>query len=269
VKSIHGELEIDPTSLAPTTDTTRAARRGLVALDADKHDCLFNAQVQSRRVKRQLETPADRAARLTAVATIWMAAFTVVLAITGVLTYLILKNQLQEMRQVSIDSRASYRLDERAWMGVSAVTPMDFSKEKGFPLVINYVNSGKTPARNITIAAGYRTSEMPIAGPFPPDIARLVFTSAQSVAPQGRYNQLIGYPVAVVDHSGGSDIRGMQDIRDRFEQIKSKKLMLYYFGTLRYDDIFGSTHSTDFCIFLADPDLKDNLAYCQEFNDLN
>jgi hypothetical protein len=60
----------------------------------------------------------------------------------------------------------------------------------------------------------------------------------------------------------------LQDIRDHFQQIKSKQLILYYFGTLQYEDIFGSKHTTNYCVFLAEPDLK-GLAYCQDFNDLN
>lgn len=54
----------------------------------------------------QVETPTDRAARLTATATVWMAVFTFALAATSILTIWVLINQLKEMREGGIDTHA-------------------------------------------------------------------------------------------------------------------------------------------------------------------
>src|ERR1035441_8063663 len=56
-------------------------------------------KVHERATKHKEETPTDRAARVSAVATAWMALFTLVLMLVGVGTYFILKNQLHEMHE--------------------------------------------------------------------------------------------------------------------------------------------------------------------------
>jgi hypothetical protein len=52
----------------------------------------------------QQETPTDRAARITASATKWMAVFTLFLVIFSGLTLIILRNQLKEMHEGGIDT---------------------------------------------------------------------------------------------------------------------------------------------------------------------
>jgi hypothetical protein len=66
----------------------------------------IKSKTQERKAKKQNETSADRAARRTAVATIWMAIFTLVLAATSGFTIWILKNQLREMHEGGIDTHA-------------------------------------------------------------------------------------------------------------------------------------------------------------------
>jgi hypothetical protein len=53
--------------------------------------------MKERAAKKKQETATDKAARITATATKWMAVFTFVLAFVGVGTLLVLKNQLKEM----------------------------------------------------------------------------------------------------------------------------------------------------------------------------
>ena len=55
-------------------------------------------KVYKRRTKKQEESPVDRTARHTANATIWLAVFTVVLAVVSGLTLRILNGQLGEMQ---------------------------------------------------------------------------------------------------------------------------------------------------------------------------
>lgn len=63
-------------------------------------------KLHQRRAKKQHEKPADRAARRTATATVWMAIFTVVLATVSGLTLLVLRLQLKEMHEGGIDTHA-------------------------------------------------------------------------------------------------------------------------------------------------------------------
>jgi hypothetical protein len=60
--------------------------------------------MDERAATNKNETPADKAVRRTAVATIWMAIFTCVLAVTSGLTIWILKNQLKEMHEGGTDT---------------------------------------------------------------------------------------------------------------------------------------------------------------------
>jgi hypothetical protein len=63
-------------------------------------------KMHERHSKKQEESPTDRAARVTAKATVWLAIFTVVLAGTSIGTVVILKNQLKEMHDGGIDTHA-------------------------------------------------------------------------------------------------------------------------------------------------------------------
>lgn len=63
-------------------------------------------KMDERKAKKKDEPSVDRAARITARATVWMAIFTLVLAVTSGLTVLILKNQLKEMHEGGIDTHA-------------------------------------------------------------------------------------------------------------------------------------------------------------------
>jgi hypothetical protein len=67
-----------------------------------------------RRIKRQTEGAADRAARRTATATVWLAVFTVILAFVGMGTFWLLWNQLREMHEGGIDTHALATATERA-----------------------------------------------------------------------------------------------------------------------------------------------------------
>jgi hypothetical protein len=160
------------------------------------------------------------------------------------------------------------RLDERAWMGVSEVLVSDSSKERGFPAAVVFVNSGKTAANNAETAAGYHYSATPVYGPSQSEIKNLIFHPVQSTAPQAKFNDVVGYLPATGDTSSPHDLAGNVDIQSHFNEISEGRLTLYYYGTLRYDDVFGRRRTTNFCIYLADAKRKIG-AFCRDFNDLN
>ena len=76
-------------------------------------------KINERAAKKKNETPADKAARRTAVATIWMAIFTCILAVTSGLTIWILKNQLKEMHEGGIDTHALAEATKNASVAAS------------------------------------------------------------------------------------------------------------------------------------------------------
>ena len=62
--------------------------------------------------------------------------------------------------------------------------------------------------------------------------------------------------------------QGQQVLLSQYKLIKEKKLFLYYYGLLKYEDGFGKQRETEYCIMLADPDSK-KVGFCDAFNDLN
>ena len=111
------------------------------------------------------------------------------------------------------------------------------------------------------------TTDSPIHAPPEEEIAKLVFKPTTSIAPQGNYREAIGgdFPAVV---SGEGEASGLQTIVAHYGLIKARKEFLYYFGILKYNDAFGKSHETQYCISLLNPDTK-QAGFCDGFNDLN
>jgi hypothetical protein len=150
---------------------------------------------------------------------------------------------------------------------MEGTTNVDFSDNEPLRVTVVFLNSGKTPARNVQTSAMYKTSNVPLSGPSARDVRKLIFQPAQSIAPQGRYNQNLGRSVAP-EASSASQEQGARELASEHKLIKSKQLLLYYYGIIKYDDIFGHPHQTQWCIYLANPETKD-IGMCDAFNDLN
>ncbi len=151
-------------------------------------------------------------------------------------------------------SIASSRFDQRAWAGVT--------------VALSFFNSGKTPARNVEFGVRYRTTPFPIDGPLQRDISALTFHASRSIAPQGRYINVVADAIILGGTFPNSVAEDNKTLISQFPLIKQGKLFLYYFGMLRYDDNVGKRHATQFCIYLADPSTK-ALGFCNRFNDMD
>lgn len=158
-------------------------------------------------------------------------------------------------------------LDQRAWIGVKDAIFKDFSSTVPWTVTVIFVNSGKTPARNAEISSMFTTSPVPIRGPSAEQTKQLSFHPIESIAPQGTYNEVLGTSTAGEVYTL-SQVQGTAALISQYEAIKSGALILYYFGTLRYDDAFGKKRETQYCIFLANPSTKE-IGFCDDFNDLN
>jgi hypothetical protein len=162
---------------------------------------------------------------------------------------------------------ANAKRDQRAWVGVIAIPSEGFTETVPWKATVVFFNSGRTPARIVQSSGMFITSPIPISGPPPEQIKRLIFKPAQSIAPQGSYREVLGmdYPAVV---STAVQKQGQQTLLSQYVMIKNKQLFLYYFGILKYDDSFGKHRETQFCIFLANPETKE-AGFCDAFNDLN
>jgi hypothetical protein len=167
------------------------------------------------------------------------------------------------------NSEKAFKEGQRAWVGVQDAIPRgSFDEKTSWGVTVIFANSGRTPAREVETSAMFITSPVEIDGPKPEQIAQLVFRPAQSIAPQGKYNQNIGGSGAVGEPYSTRQLEGSQVLISQFQLIKDKHLFLYYFGILKYDDGFGHQRQTQFCILLANPETRE-AGFCDAFNDMN
>jgi len=227
-------------------------------------------KMSQRKTKKQNETPSDKAARRTAIATIWMAIFTFVLAFTSGLTIWILKNQLKEMRDsgtqtdriIAADERIAIAIEaslgqakiafdaankqailsQRAWLHVLVQTQAHTNGQPfvvGEPLEIRATtkNTGRTPAINIKSVTKRDVTARDAGGKFlePPFVYRdadYVFNG--NLTPDGSSYGDFVKPFTSTD----------------LDRIISQKVRMYVHGRVEYDDVFGANHWINFCTFL-------------------
>jgi hypothetical protein len=158
------------------------------------------------------------------------------------------------------DLRKNFTLDERAWVGVGdAASPKLKSGDAlvyvkaGFPVEYSVIaiNSGKTPAKNVHTLMTMRS--YPANEPFKPIYERISPSQSAFVMMPGGHILLAETPSDQIMSEG--DIKSLTD----------RATILYFYGTITYDDIFDEHHSTTFCNYLLP-----NLAYatpCGVYND--
>jgi gas vesicle protein len=178
-----------------------------------------------------------------------------------------LKAAAENTRTTIRNAQSAFRDEQRAWVGVSEAGTVDFSEPNPWTVAVIFFNSGRTPARNVQASVRYKLSSVPLSGPPPEEIPRLTFHPVQSIAPQGKFNFVVGFSTSAQVHAP-EEMVGNQDVISNFKAIKAKTVFIYYFGILKYDDVFGHPRQTQFCIFLANPDTK-QAGFCDTFNDLN
>lgn len=181
-------------------------------------------------------------------------------------------NANQKLAQNAVDTLAnakkSFRDEQRAWVGVQGTADSrGFTDKEPWQITVVFFNSGRTPAQNVQTSGMYTTSPVPLSGPTPQQIAMLQFQPAQSIAPQGFYRESVGEAIGA-EGTSANQISGMQTLVSEYTQIKSKTLFLYYYGLVKYEDVSGKSHETQYCILLANPDTK-QAGICDSFNDLN
>lgn len=174
----------------------------------------------------------------------------------------------RNMKTTIKNAQDAFRDEQRAWVGVQGTTLGEgFTETEPWRITVVFFNSGRTPARNVQTSIMFITSPIPISGPSPDQVEQLTFRPAQSIAPQGYYRQAIGGEF-VAEASSETERQGTKTLISQYNFIKNKQLFLYYFGILKYDDIFGNRRTTQFCIGLTKPDTKE-AGMCDAFNDLN
>jgi hypothetical protein len=150
-------------------------------------------------------------------------------------------------------TQAQMRLDERAWIAVTAINSPHMPEiDKEFIYTIHFVNTGKTPARNMMIHSG---DEL-LANEKPPNLSlesKEVRLGVLSPGSERTYEGNV-IPAARIPSTL---------TRDDLASLKDYKLSIH--GTITYDDIFGCHHWISYCGYLRED--WSGYAFCSEHND--
>lgn len=161
------------------------------------------------------------------------------------------------------------RSDQRAWVGMTEILPQwvdssnkpMFLKEGSYYQVgVTIVNSGKTPALNVK-----------------PKIRLLPFSSEDKFYPDfGDLKEqsdgvIEGQTVGVIQPQGALKLISAPSYKkvrsSDLESLKNGSLVLFLYGEIQYEDIFGVAHQTTFCSTLAST--LDRFNVCSSYNDAN
>jgi hypothetical protein len=203
------------------------------------------------RAKKEEENSADRAARKTATATAWIAAFTVAIAGVGVLQWRALIRTDETTREALVSVQRAF------------VVVHDFLHENitapvaGLRITPRWENSGLTPTRELVTDGSWALFKGKMAEDFDfPDL------------PGVSIRRFVLGPKAVMN--GG----GVLIPADVINEAKKGNNHLYIWGWADYNDIFKNTprHRTEFCaeVLIGNGATASNmtatLLVCEQYN---
>lgn len=160
--------------------------------------------------------PADKSAVLTAIAT-------VVLAITSGVSICLLANQVSEMR-----------LDQRAWVGIDKLDKFDFKPGPEFSIPLDMINTGKTPAVHVKTKTALKSLKKGDA---------FVATYTGHPTPYKESNSVVLPQQHMTMSTPLIDVSAAQ-----YDDIKNGRGILYAYADITYNDIYGKSHETTFCV---------------------
>jgi hypothetical protein len=137
--------------------------------------------------------------------------------------------------QATVDA---FRLDQRAWMGISNVALSVLKVGEPLRVDADIVNTGKTPAFSVRIdKTGIQTNYGPL------DVDQFIASGKLSKPIQPPSTGVSG-PNSSIKIPFHTD-QPMTEVW--IDQINSHALWIYVFGDIHYRDAFGVEHTTQFC----------------------
>ena len=151
----------------------------------------------------------------------------------------------QAALQATIDNN---RLDQRAWVSISHVIK-PYTLEAGIKsmLGVTLTNSGNTPAKRLT--------------------SRTISASRPSNQEFSPYYPPKEYEAPIILPPGGKvdAVEQVEMPQNEIDDIRNGRSILYFFGKVSYDDVFGRGYCYTYCSYL-DRNLI-NLRHCWIYND--
>lgn len=194
----------------------------------------------------QERSAADQAAERTATATIWIAVFTVILALVGIFT-------LIEVISSGNDSTDALRLDQRAWVSPSAfVMSAEPEPNKSIDVKISLVNSGKTPALKVIAMTHPRNWNQQ-----PPEVD---WSAAEKAAPRG---------VLAPGITGIVITTAPLMLSNGLVEYNTGTNSIYIQAKITYEDIFKRQHWTTICVLHHHGKPLNEFDSCESGNDVD
>jgi hypothetical protein len=176
---------------------------------------------------------------IAAISTSCVATFTLMLFISNVVQWNIM--------------RSSMILEQRAWIGITTLSVVQFEVGKPIITQIGFKNTGKTPAKKVTISSVGEAVKSDSPPYFTKEEKDGLEESKGIVTPQQEIGVIF------------NDSRQIPLSDIGFKGIISDIARLYMHGIVKYDDIFGHHHWITYC-YRLEPDGKHFSAY-KEHND--
>lgn len=144
------------------------------------------------------------------------------------------QQQLQVTMQNMQDIRDQMRLDQRARVWLTGVTFHPLTTDQPISITTNTVNSGKSVASNVE-----RASAIVHATKEPTSFPRL--------------DKWQTFGTLTPNLIQTDNIRGKRGLtQPEIDAINSGALLVVIYGTLKYDDAFGTPHFTDCVVYTPD-----------------
>jgi len=163
-----------------------------------------------------------------------LAIFTIVYASVSIFQLRVLHQQAKTMNKQSEIMVSQLIIGQRAWFVVKGVNYEEVKVGQGVKILISVINSGNTPVLNGTIHSNMGFREKPVPVPMPFNVPTDAELSTIVVGPKSEMNHIIQAPVALTE-----------EVVSLFDQ---KRIRLYAWGVIKYDDVFGRPHKTEFCV---------------------
>jgi hypothetical protein len=187
----------------------------------------------------------------------WITGIAAGIALLALIPLFIQTTTSQTTAQTAIDqlkmTKTSLQITERAWVTVKAAQakpPVATGQIQ--EVAVELRNSGHSPALRIKIRHMVSVKDKLPDGPMP-----LIVTT-------GNENHgVVGPEASVVARFSPTNLTN-----ELIAMLKSGKVYLFTFGTVKYFDIFDTEHETQFCYFIQDVD-KIDMSPCGQWNEAN
>ena len=223
---------------------------------ADRTDTRGQAAGEQAQIRKELGAFERISIRIQ----VGMLCVTVIVTIVTTAYVAVTYRQLQVMRVQSAASDESMRLDERAWIGITRVGISEFKAGLPPTIVVEVVNHGKTPAKNLKVK--FYVADIAVGKPIP-----MYDFSAHRAT--GRNGSNLIFPNVTAKMLGTFMDETGKPISLTAEGIKSfyeGRGVIYTVGRIDYQDVFNRPHWATFC-FVSVPTTPEDFTVCESGND--